>query len=288
MSDATTAPRRPDAVQFLKIRDPGRTTTILWDDPGPNVAGIVVFATQNPLPSHMAAPLFEGKLKSFVDEERLEPSRREVRIARPENFYAVFWFNEDDVWTPVANLREPALSTEVFVDLKAVAATQVRTYVRLKYEPALVEFRDARVEIWIRDIEPNGPALAKMASGDVAADVVLPIQGDGFVDTLTEPEWKKHYVALIVGKDGVRRPISLKAGGYQRLDEPQFIEPDGRRKYEVIVNLIRDQIEVDVQRKSMTAAEMKPIFERADALAPFHPTIARLKQTARERFGQNF
>lgn len=288
MSDANAAPRRPSSVQFLKMRDPGRTTTLLWDDPGPNAAGLVVFATQNPLPPHMAAPLFEGKLKAFVDEERLEPSRRELRVARPENFYAIFWYDEDDVWQPVQNLREPALSSEVLVDIKAISATQARTYLRLHYEPGVVEFRDARIELWIRDIEPTGVALAKIAAGEVPADVVLPVRGDGFVDTLTEPEWKKYYVALAVGKDGVRRPLGLKSGGFQRLDEPQFIEPDGPRKYEAIVNLIRDQIEIDVQRKSMTAAELKPIFERADALAPFHPTIARLKQAARERFGENF
>jgi hypothetical protein len=289
-ASVTDTQRRPAIVQFLKIRDPGRPTTLLWEDPGPTCAGFVVFATQNPFPPQMTGPLFEGKLRSFIDEERLEADRRELRLARPEKFYAVLWFDEDDNWSEVKGLREPAeaASGDQNIDLKAFAATQVRTYLRAKYEPALVEFRDNRVELWIRDIEPNKAALARMAAGEVPPDVILPVRGDGFVDTQTEQEWKKFYVALVVGKDGRRRPLDLRIGGYQRLDEPQFLDGDGRKRYEDIVQLVRNQIEVDVQRKSMTIAEMKTIFERADALAPFHPAIAKLKQVARERFGQNF
>lgn len=284
----TTAQRRPASVQFLKIRDPGRPTTLLWDDPGPDCAGLVVFATQNAFPPQMTAPLFEGKLKSFIDEERVEPTRRELRLARPEKFYAVLWYNEDDQWFEVNNLREPAESAASDFDIKVFAANQVRTFLRARYEPALVEFRDSRVELWVRDIEPNKAALAKMAAGEVPPDVILPVHGDGFIDTVTEQEWKKFYVAIVVGKDGRRRGLDLKIGGYQRLDEPQFLDGDGRRRYEEIATLVRDQIEVDIQRKSMTSDELKTIFERADALAPFHPAIAKLKQAARERFGQNF
>ncbi len=288
MTENAAGDRRPEVVQFLKIRDAGRPTTLLWDDPGPTCAGLVVYATQNPFPPHMTAPLFEGKLRSFIDEERLEPTRRELRVARAEKFYAVLWYDEDDRWQPVANLREPADTAELLMDLRAFTAPQVRTYLRARYEPGLVGFRDARVELWIRDLEPNKAALAKMASGEVPPDVILPARGDGFVDTLTEEEWKRHYVAVAVANDGSRRPLGLVLGRFERLDEPQFIEPEGRKKYDAIVHLIRDQLEVDIQRRTITADELRGTFQRADALAPFHPVIAKLKQAAKERFGENF
>lgn len=288
MTENAAGDRRPEVVHFLKIRDPGRPTTLLWDDPGPDCAGLVVYATQNPFPPHMTAPLFEGKLRSFIDEERLEPSRRELRVARAEKFYAVLWFDEDDRWHEVSNLREPADTAELLMDLRAFTAAQPRTYLRARYEPGLVDFRDIRVELWIRDLEPNQAALAKMATGEIPPDVTLPARGDGFVDTLTEQEWKRFYIAVAVAGDGSRRPLGLVLGGYERLDEPQFIEADGRRKYESIVTLIRDQLEVDVQRKTIGADELRASFRRADALAPFHPVIARLKQVAKERFGENF
>lgn len=282
-------PSRPASLQFLKIRDSERAATLLWDPPGPTCAGYIVYATNNPFPPNMVAPLLAGKMKQFIDENRLEPNVTELRVARAEKYYCVVWIDEDDNWAQVANLREPSSDVkEVFIDLKAVAATQARTYLRGRYKPGIVGFRDAAVHLWVRDVEPNKAALAKMASGEVPPEFTLPAQGDGFVDTATEQEWRKHYVALALGKDGVRRPLELELGGYVRLDEPQFLARDGRKRYDDIVELVRNQLEVDLQRKTLTLDEAKQMLKRADDLAPFHPTVARLKQKARERFNHNF
>jgi hypothetical protein len=235
----------------------------------------------------MAHQLFAGKMRAFIDEERLEPTRRELRLARPEQHYCVLWADDEDVWREVANLREPAERADKVAPIAATVAVQAKTFLRVRYATGLLT-HDVRVELWLRDIEPNTVALNGMATGSLPADVTLPARGDGFVDTVTDPEWRRHYVAVAVTRDDVRRPLALELGGFVRLDEPQFIEPDGRRKYDSLAERVRDQIEVDIQRRSMTVDELKGIFARADALAPFHPQIARLKQQARERFGLNF
>ncbi len=261
--------------------------TLLWDDPGPSCAGLIVFATQNPFPPQMAAPLFAGQMRAFVDEERLEPTRRDLRLARPEQYYCVLWADDEDVWRAVTNLREPVEHAEKLVAIAAVAATQTRTFVRARYNPGLLA-HDAKVEVWLRDLEPNTVALNRMAEGQLEPDATLPARGDGFIDTLTEAEWRRHYVAVAVTRDGGRRPLALEVGSFVRLDEPQFLEADGKKKQEALIARIRDQIEVDIARRSMTVDELRGIFGRADALAPFHPQIARLKQEARARFGVNF
>jgi len=284
----TAGPSRPSSLDFLKIRDSDKPTTLLWDDPGPSCRGFIVYATNNPFPPNMAGPLFQGKMRQFIDEDRLEAGTRSLRLARAERFYAVVWIDDEDNISPVDNLREPSEAKEVLVDIKAHAATQVRTYLRVRYKPGIVEFRDAAVHVWVRDVEPNKAALNKMVSGELPADIVLPAKGDGFVDTATEPEWKKHYVALALGKDHVRRPLELELGGYVRLEDPQFLERDGRKKYDQIVELVRNQLEVDLQRKTLTLDEARQMLKRADDLAPFHPVVVKLKQKARERFNVNF
>lgn len=284
----STGPSRPATLDFLKIRDPEKPTTLFWDHPGAACRGFIVYATNNAFPANMTAPLFSGKMRQFIDEDRLEPNVKELKIARAERFYGVVWVDDEDNIFPVDNLREPSAGKEILIDLKAFTATQARTWLRARYRPGIVEFRDASVQVWVRDVEPNKAALSKMASGEVPADFVLPAKGDGFVDTLTEAEWKKHFVALAVGKDGVRRPLELELGGYVRLEEPQFLERDGKKKYDQIVELVRNQLEVDLQRKTLTLDEAKAMLKRADDLAPFNAVIVKLKQKARERFNANF
>ena len=281
-------PSRPTSLDFLKIRDPEKPTTLFWDDPGPTCRGFIVYATNNAFPPNMAGPLFQGKMRQFIDEERLEASVKSYRVARAERFYGVVWIDDEDNIFPVTGLREPTEAKEVLVDIRAHAATQARTYLRARYKPGIVEFRDAAVHVWVRDVEPNKAALNKMASGEFPADFVLQAKGDGFVDTVTEAEWKKHFVALALGKDGTRRPLDLELGGYVRLEDPQFLEKDGRKKYDQIVELVRNQLEVDLQRKTLTLDEAKQMLKRAEDLAPFHPVIVKLKQKARERFNVNF
>ncbi|MFO0748861.1 MAG: hypothetical protein U1F43_24830 [Myxococcota bacterium] len=284
-TDSTDGPTRPQTLDFVKIKDPGRAATLTWTHPGPKCAGYTVYATSNPFPPQMAPQLFAGKMKTFIDEEKLVASAKELRVARAEKFYAVVWADEDGNIRPVESLKEPEELRDVFIDLKATAATQARTYLRLRYLPGIVEFRDAAVHLWVRDVEPNKTALNKMASGEVPPDYVLPVRGDGVVDTVTEPEWRKFYVALALGKEGARRPLGLEAGGFVRLEDPQFLEKEGKKKYDEIVELVRNQLEVDLQRKSITADDIKASLKRADDLAPFHPAIARLRQKAKERFG---
>lgn len=283
-----TGPSRPATLEFLKIRDPEKPTTLFWDHPGPSCRGFIVYATNNAFPPNMTGPLFAGKMRQFIDEERLEPHVKEMKVARSEKFYGVVWVDDEDNIQAVNNLREPSAGKEILIDLKGFTATQARTWLRARYKPGIVEFRDASVHVWVRDVEPNKAALSKMASGEIPADFVLPAKGDGFVDTLTEAEWKKHFVALALGKDGVRRPLELELGGYVRLEEPQFLERDGKKKYEQIIELVRNQLEVDLQRKTLTLDEAKAMLKRADDLAPFHPVIVKLKQKARERFNANF
>lgn len=285
----TAGPTRPQALEFLKIKDPGKPTTLFWDHPGPACRGFIVYATDKPFPPQMAGPLFQGKMRQFVDEERLDPGAKEMKIARSEAFYGAVWIDDDDNYHPVANLREPgAAKGEILIDVKAFAAAQPRTWLRARYKPGIVEFRDAAVHVFVKDVEPNKAGLAKMATGEMPPDFVLPAKGDGFVDTVTEAEWKKHYVVIAVGRDGVRRPQELELGGYVRLEDPQFLEKDGKRKYDQIVELVRNQLEVDLQRKTLTVDEAKQMLKRADDLAPFHPVIVKLKQKAKERFNTNF
>jgi len=283
-----SGPSRPATLDFLKIRDPEKPTTLFWDHPGSACRGFIVFATNNAFPANMTGPLFTGKMRQFIDEERLDAHAKEMKVARSERFYGVVWIDDEDNIFPVENLREPSAGKEILIDLKAFTATQARTWLRARYKPGIVDFRDASVQVWVRDVEPNKAALSKMASGEVPADFGLPAKGDGFVDTLTEAEWKKHYVVLAIGKDGVRRPLELEIGGYVRLEEPQFLERDGRKKYDQIIELVRNQLEVDLQRKTLTLDEAKQMLKRADDLAPFHPVIVKLKQKARERFNANF
>ncbi len=287
MSDGP-GPSRPATLEFLKIKDPEKPTTLFWDHPGSACRGFIVYATNNAFPPNMAGPLFQGKMRQFIDEERLEPHLKELKVARAERFYAVVWVDDEDNIHAVDNLREPSAGKEILIDIRAFTATQARTYLRARYRPGIVEFRDVSVQVWVKDVEPNKAALAKMASGEMPADFVLPNKGDGFVDTLTESEWKKHYVALAVGRDGVRRPLELEIGGYVRLEEPLFLERDGKKKYDQIVELVRNQLEVDLQRRTLTVDEARQMLKRADDLAPFHPVIAKLKAQARERFNVNF
>ena len=281
-------PSRPSTLEFLKIRNDGKPTTLHRDSPGPTCRQYIVFATNNPFPPQMAGPLLQGKMKQFIDEERLEASAKEFRIARAERFYGVVWIDDEDNIRAVTGLREPAETKETLVDVKAFAATQVRTYLRVRFRPGVVDFRDASVAVWVRDVEPNKAALNKMAAGEMPPDFVLPARGDGFIDTVTEQEWKKHYVVIAVGKDGLRRPQELEIGGYVRLEDAQFLEKDGKKKTDQIIELVRNQLEVDLQRKSLTLDEAKAMLKRADDLSPFHPVIAKLKQKARERFNVNF
>ncbi len=281
-------PLRPQTLEFVKIRDTSRALTLVWDSPGPSCRGYVVYSTQNPFPAQMAGPLLAGKMKQFVDEDQLDARATEFRAARPDNYYCVVWFDEDDNMRQVGNLREPSEAKETFVSLRAVTATQARTYLRCRYVPGVVEFRDTAVHVWVRDVEPNKAALAKMASGEASPDFILPPRGDGFIDTITEPEWKKHYVVIVVGKDNQRRPLDLECGGYVRLEDPQYLERDGRKKTDQVVELVRTQLDVDLQRKTLTLDEARAMLKRADDLAPFHPTVTRLKQIARERFKVNF
>lgn len=280
-----TGPTQPATLDFLKIRDPGRPVTLTWTHPGASCVGYTVYITSNPFPPPMAPQLFAGKMKQFIDEEKLDGRAKSFQQARSERFYAVVWFDDEGNCDAVQNLKEPEELREVFIDLKATQATQARTYLRVKYLPGIVDFRDAAVHVWVRDVEPNKAALSKMASGEMPPDYTLPVKGDGFVDTATEPEWRKFYVALAVGKDGARRPLGLEAGGYVRLEEPQFLEREGKKKYDEIIELVRNQLEVDLQRKSVTVDDIRASLKKADDLAPFHPTVTRLKQKARERFG---
>lgn len=283
-----TGPTIPETLEFLKIKDSSRAATLLWTHPGNACTGYSVFATSNPFPAAMAPQLFAGKMKQFVDEAKLDARQKELLIARPERYYAVVWWDDEGNAYAVDGLKEPGgdAPKDVFIELKPTVATQARTYLRVKYSPPIVEFRDDKVLLWVRDVEPNKTALAKMANGEAPPDYTLPAKGDGFVDTATEPEWRKFYVALALGQDGARRPLGLEAGGFVRLEEPQFLERDGKRKYDEIVDKVREQLELDLQRKSVTADDFKASLKRADDLAPFHPTIARLKDKARERFGK--
>jgi len=286
--DEPTGPVLPTTLDFLKLKDSSRAATLTWTHPGNACTSYTVYATSNPFPPPMAPQLFAGKMKQFVDEEKLDARQSELRIARPERYYCVIWWDDEGNARVVDNLKEPGgeVSKETFIDLKATVATQARTYLRVKYVPGIVEIRDDKVLVWVRDVEPNKAALSKMASGDAPPDYTLPARGDGFVDTATEAEWRKFYVAVALGQDGARRPLGLEAGGFVRLEEPQFVERDGKRKYDEIIEKVRDQLELDLQLKSVTADDIKASLKRADDLAPFHPTIARLREKARERFGK--
>lgn len=281
--DEPTGPHRPKELHFVRVKNPGKPLVLTWDPPLGEAAGFIVYATENRFPPHMAGPLFEGKMRQFIDEQRLEPGSIELRVARAESYYGVVWFDVDDNYYPVENLAEPA-SAEVFVDIKAFAFTQTRTYLRVRFTPPPVAMRDKQVELYIRDVEPNAAALARMAAGEMNPDYVLTPKGDGFIDTVSDQEWRKFYVAVAVGRDGVRRPMDLEAGAYLRVEEPQYLEREGKRKCDALMEKVRDQIEVELQRRSVTEDDMRKMIARADSLSPFNPMVERLRRKARERF----
>lgn len=287
--DETTpeGPTRPAEISFLRVKNPGKALTLVWDN-APDAAGYIVYATENRFPSNMARPLFEGKMRQFVDEQRFDRGVTEFRAARAESFYGVIWYDVDDNYFVVTGLREPEGALDVLIDIKAYAFTQARTYLRVKYVPGVVRMRDKQVDVYVRDVEPNKSALNRMAEGELNPDFVLPAKGDGFIDTVTEQEWRKHYVAVAVGRDGVRRPLDLDAGPYLRLEEPQFLEPAGKQRADALMEQVRDQIELDLQRRSVTADEVRKMLQRADDLSPFNPMVDRLKRKAKERFGPDF
>ncbi|TNF25033.1 MAG: hypothetical protein EP329_23825 [Deltaproteobacteria bacterium] len=286
MDETTEAgPQRPSKLDFLRIKDPGKPVSLAWDAPGGDVAGYIVYATENRFPPQMAGPLFEGKMRQFIDEERLDRGVTEYRVARGEAFYAVIWFDVDDNYYAVTGLREPEMAREVLVDIAAFPFTQARTYLRVKFVPPPVPMRDSHVDLYIRDVEPNAAALNRMAAGELNPDFVLQAKGDGFIDTVTDQEWRKYYTAVSVGKDGVRRPMELKAGAYQRVEEPQYLARDGKRLCDQLMEKVRDQIELELQRRSVTAEDMGRMLKRADDLSPFNPMVERLRRKARDRFG---
>ena len=283
--DATPGPHRPSELHFLKVKNPGKPVVLTWDAPLGQVAGYIVYATENRFPPLMAAQLFAGKMKQFIDEERLERTATRFQAARAEAFYGVVWYDVDDNWYAVDRLAEPAEAQEVLVDIQAYPFTQARTYLRVKFVPPPVPMRDSHVDLFIRDVEPNKAALNRIAAGELNPDYALPAKGDGFIDTVTEQEWRKHYAAVAVGKDGVRRPLNLAAGPYQRLEEPQYLERDGKKKCDALMEKVRDQIELELQRRSVTADEVQRMLARADDLSPFNPMVERLRKKAKERFG---
>ncbi|MCB9733386.1 MAG: hypothetical protein H6745_12340 [Deltaproteobacteria bacterium] len=285
--NAPEGPTRPAEIHFLRVKNPGKALTLVWDA-AKDAAGYIVYATENRFPPNMAGPLFEGKMRQFVDEQRFDRGITEFRAARAESYYGVIWYDEDDNYHLVTSLREPEGATEVLVDISAYAFTQARTYLRVKYVPGVVAMRDKQVDIYVRDVEPNKAALNRMAEGEMNPDFVLPARGDGFIDTVTEQEWRKYYVAVAVGRDGGRRPLSLEAGAYQRLEEPQYLEQGGKRKNDALMEQVRDQIEVELQRRSVTEEDVRRMLHRADDLSPFNPMVDRLKQKAKEKFGPRF
>jgi|GEM_PF-1581216 len=280
-----TGPSRPSQLSFLRIKDPGKPLSLTWDSPAGEVAGYIVFATENRFPPQMAGPLFEGKMRQFVDEQRLDRGVTEFRVARSEGYYAVIWYDVDDNYFEVTSLREPEASREVLVDIAAFPFTQARTFLRVKLVPPPVPMRDSHVDLYIKDVEPNPAALNRMAAGEMNPDFVLKARGDGFIDTVTEQEWRKFYTAVSVGKDGVRRPMDLKGGAYLRVEEPQYLARDGKRRCDQLMEKVRDQIELELQRRSVTAEDVARMLQRADDLSPFNPMVERLRRKARERFG---
>ena len=285
---APSGPRRPATIEFLRIKRPGRPVVLKWDTPFGEVAGYRVYATENKFPPQMAGALFAGQMRQFVDEEELEPTATELRIARADNYYAVISFDEDDNYTVVGHLREPDEDQEVLVDISAYVGTQSRTSTRVKYVPGVVAMRDREVHVYVRDVEPNKTTLNKMATGELPPDYRLKPEGDGFIDTVSEDEWRKFYVVVAVGKDGVRRPQNLELGGFVRLEDPQYLDPrGGKQKTDKLIEAVRDQLELELQRRSVTVDDFRAMLARADKLAPFHPMIARLRQKARDRFGED-
>lgn len=279
-----TGPQRPSELHFLRIKNPGKPLVLHWDAPSGAPAGYIVYATENRFPPQMAGPLFEGKMRQFIDEQRVDRGATGYQTARAEGYYGVVWFDVDDNYFAVDNLREPEVPAEALVDIAAYPFTQARTYLRVKFQPAPVPMRDSHVDLYIRDVEPNKAALSRMVAGELNPDFVLVPKGDGFIDTVTDQEWRKYYSAISVGKDGTRRPMDLKAGPYLRLEEPQYLARDGKKKCDALMEKVRDQLELELQRRSVTADDVVRMLQRADDLSPFNPMVERLRRKARERF----
>ncbi len=281
-------PARPNAINFVRIREPGRPVELTWVAPHAEVAGYKLYATDNPFPAEMAGPLFAGQMRQFVDEQTLGPGETSYRAARADNFYAMVWYDVDDNYYVVDGLQEPQEAAEIFIDVTSMEATQPRTYLRVRWVPPPVDMRDREVHVFVRDVAPNKSALGRMASGATEPDFVLPPRGDGFIDTVTEVEWRKHYVALAVARDGSRRPLDLTSGGFLRLEAPNYLEREGARKAANLFGKVCEQLQRDLERRSITADDMRERFERADNLSPFDPSLQQLKDKAAERYGETF
>lgn len=279
---------RPSTLHFLKVRDTSRPTVLTWGPLDPNARELVVYSTSNAFPPEMARELFAGKMRSFVDEDTLELPVVNLRLARPDRFYAILWVDDEGNMYPVDDLREVSAikgQQESDLLLEVASGMQVRTFLRARFLPYADDARDKAIHVWARDLEPDSVALAKMASGEIAPDFVLSPSCDGFIDTQSELDWRKFYVALAMGKDGKRRPLSLEVGPFVRLQMPAWLEPEGRRKHDKLMTLIREQLELDLQRKSISADDFYASLKRAEILAPWHSMIGQLRLAARVRFG---
>lgn len=277
---------RPERLDFVAVRDAGSPARLIWDPPTAGVTGYVVLTTDNPFPSLMAPEYFAGRMSAFVSEERLGPEAAEIRAATSRGHYCVLAIGADDVWTPVTGLRESVVArgADPALALAFIAATQPRTYNRARWSPRPGPDTES-VGVFTMDSAPSPGEVGDILSGAQVPTWTLTAPfGDGFVDTVTEHEFRVHYGAVAVDGRGHRTPLRLSVGGFQRLDDPMYLEPSGRDKTRRLLRAVIDQLEVELRRKSAEREELQTMLSRARDLAPTHPRLDAIDAQIRARF----
>ncbi|MFT7625090.1 MAG: hypothetical protein ACI9WU_004281, partial [Myxococcota bacterium] len=181
-------------LHFVPVLSPGRQTRIVWPRPEGAVNGYLVVSTERPFPPEMSPQFFAGNLREHCREVPLGPEVAAYQTDVAAAFYTVLYLDDRGRWLEAPGVREvgPALAPTLAVE--PTESEQARTWNRGRWSPQL-EATDREVALFVRSDRPDADALGAMLSGFIEPDYVLSQRSDGFIDTVTEPGFRVHYVA---------------------------------------------------------------------------------------------
>jgi len=270
-------------LHFVAAGLPGQPVRWIWDRPDGAVNGYLVVTTEHPFPPEMASEFFAGRMREFFRETPLGPEVAGHQVGQAAPFTAVLYLDDRGRWREASGLREAPLVEETTLALDPIEATQPRTYNRARWSPLPVP-TDREVAIFVRSDRPDDDSLGAMLSGVIDADYTVSARGDGFIDTVTAVDFRVHYAAVAVDKFQHRRPLRLSVGGFQRLEQPAFLEEHGQSKVQALMDRVIEQLEIDVALRSTQAADFEASMRRARDLDPNNAELDRIQSMARYRF----
>lgn len=274
---------RPDELEFFKVERPGAPLALAWN-PAEGAGSYLVYATDNPFPPAMAKELFAGRMGAFVSEREVSGARFETDEASA--FYAVVAKLEGDVWIAAERVRDAFHDSadQSLEHFELAPATQARTFVRGRWGATSA----VKVELFVRDDRPSSRELTAMIRGEDTPSATFAGSCDGFVDTKTEPEWRKFYGAVAIDAQGGRRPLSLELGPFVHVRRAGYLEEPAaaERKLGELMDAVVRQLDVEVRARSSTRDGLEEKLARAKALYPAYRGLKRVEEAIEERFGE--